>query len=348
MLGPSGGRAVDAALVGEGRPAHVRLVVVGRDVDDLGHVAGHVGQLGQAAGRDRLELGLEFEVGQDADQVGVAAALAVAVDGALDVPGAVHHRGQRVGHRQLRVVVAVDAPHDLRPAVAGQRLEGGPEDPRQLVGQDAAVRLAQDQRRGARAAGRPQAWPGHRRGRPCSRRSSARRRRSSRGRPRRRRRPSRPTMARFSSGVACRTSRTWSIQLLPKMQTTGVPAATMATRLGSDSARLLRWRVEPKAASRAVLPGDRPGGFEEVDVLGVGARPAALDVRQAELVQAAGDLDLVGQRDDEALALRSVAQRRVVENYSILRISAHRPAPFAPACSAATTASAMACVPTFF
>ncbi len=60
-------------------------------------------------------------------------------------------------------------------------------------------------------------------------------------------------MSRFSAGVAPRTSVTWSSQLLPKIVTTGVSAATSSCRLGSLSGRFERWRVEPKAASRAVV-----------------------------------------------------------------------------------------------
>jgi hypothetical protein len=59
-------------------------------------------------------------------------------------------------------------------------------------------------------------------------------------------------MARFSSGVAPRTSVTWSSQLLPKIVTTGVAASTSARRFGSSSAVVSRWRVEPNAASRAL------------------------------------------------------------------------------------------------
>ena len=44
---------------------------------------------------------------------------------------------------------------------------------------------------------------------------------------------------------------TWSSQLLPKIVTTGVSAATSSRRLGSSSGRFARWRVEPKAASFA-------------------------------------------------------------------------------------------------
>ncbi len=60
-------------------------------------------------------------------------------------------------------------------------------------------------------------------------------------------------MSRFSAGVAPRTSVTWSSQLLPKIVTTGVSAATSSRRFGSSPGRLARWRVEPKAASRAVV-----------------------------------------------------------------------------------------------
>ena len=52
---------------------------------------------------------LELEAGHDAGQVGVAAALAVAVHRALDEHGALGHRRERVGHAALGVVVGVDA-----------------------------------------------------------------------------------------------------------------------------------------------------------------------------------------------------------------------------------------------
>ncbi len=58
-------------------------------------------------------------------------------------------------------------------------------------------------------------------------------------------------MSRFSAGVAPSTSTTCSSQLLPKIVTTGVSAATSSRRFGSFSAVLARWRVDPNAASRA-------------------------------------------------------------------------------------------------
>ena len=44
---------------------------------------------------------------------------------------------------------------------------------------------------------------------------------------------------------------TWSSQLLPKIVTTGVSAATSSRRFGSSPGVFDRWRVNPKAASFA-------------------------------------------------------------------------------------------------
>jgi hypothetical protein len=52
---------------------------------------------------------LDLQVGDDAREVRVAAALAVAVDGSLDERRALGHRGQRVRDPALGVVVRVDA-----------------------------------------------------------------------------------------------------------------------------------------------------------------------------------------------------------------------------------------------
>src|SRR6185436_8118467 len=105
---------VDAGLVGEGVGADDGLVGLGIDADDLGE---------QLAGREevgRVDAGLEVE-DVLADPHGhhhllertVAGALADAVDGALDLPRAALHAGQRVGHGQAQIVVAVDADDGL-------------------------------------------------------------------------------------------------------------------------------------------------------------------------------------------------------------------------------------------
>ena len=70
----------------------------------------------------------------------------------------------------------------------------------------------------------------------------------------------------------------------------------------------------PERGELGGLPAHRPGGGEELDVLGVGARPAALDVGHPVLVEHPRDAQLVGERQRDVLALGPVAQGRVVED----------------------------------
>ena len=55
------------------------------------------------------------------------------------------------------------------------------------------------------------------------------------------------------------------------------------------------------------------GAPEELFVLRVGARPAAFDVVDAQVVELLGDAQLVLDRQRDAFELRAVAQRRVVD-----------------------------------
>ncbi len=141
------GRGVQPRLVGERRRAHVGLGVVGRQVHQLGDVVADLGEpfhpsLGQGA-----DAQLQRQVGDAHHQVGVAGALAVAVDGALQLRRAAEHRGDRVGDRAARVVLGVDA--DLHTREVGYDVG---HDGLHLVGQRAAVGVAQHEH--ARAAHR--------------------------------------------------------------------------------------------------------------------------------------------------------------------------------------------------
>src|SRR5699024_5600847 len=78
--------------------------------------------------------------------------------------------------------------------------------------------------------------------------------------------------------------------------------------------------VEPGLAGRAerreprVMQLELPGGAgEELGVAGHRTGPTALDVGDAEIVQVAGDGELVGHREGESLLLGAVPQRGVVE-----------------------------------
>ena len=70
---------------------------------------------------------------------------------------------------------------------------------------------------------------------------------------------------------------------------TGVPASTSARTLGSFSTGFFAKRVAPKAVSLACLSFRLSRPREELLVLGVGHRPAALDVVDTQFVQLLGD-----------------------------------------------------------
>ena len=128
---------VQTRLVGEGGRTDVRLTRVGRDVRELADRVGDARALPQPPVGEHRPGALELEVGDDGHQVGVAGALAVAVEGALHVRRTGVDGGQRVGDGATRVVVAVDA----QPGTG--RLAYRVDDVGDLVGQHPAVGVAQ-------------------------------------------------------------------------------------------------------------------------------------------------------------------------------------------------------------
>ena len=87
-------------------------------------------------------------------------------------------------------------------------------------------------------------------------------------------------MRRFSSRVARKTSVTWSVHVLPTTVQTGAPESSSA-RASSRRPRGCHPRgVEPNAAIAARRQGSSRA-LEELGVLEVRARPAALDERDA-------------------------------------------------------------------
>ena len=86
------GGHVNAALVGEGAAAHVGHVRVVRHVGDVGHEQRKLSHFLQLARLERAKAELQFQVWHDHRQVGVAATLTKAVDGALYVAGTGQHR----------------------------------------------------------------------------------------------------------------------------------------------------------------------------------------------------------------------------------------------------------------
>ena len=146
------GRDVDAPLVGEGGVPDVRLRLPRLAIGQLGDEARDVAELAQVLAWDAVEAHLDHQVRDDGDEVGVAAALAVAVDGALDVVHPFGHRGQRVGDGALGVVVHVDAERRLCLHV----LLDLADDLRDLVRQPSAIGVAEDEAVRARGLCRPE------------------------------------------------------------------------------------------------------------------------------------------------------------------------------------------------
>src|SRR5262249_47675847 len=93
------------------------------------------------------------------------------------------------------------------------------------------------------------------------------------------------------------------------------------------------------AAERRKQRGVQPKrlrALEKLHVLGISARPTAFDKRDSDLIQGLRDLDLVLDRVGQPLALRAVAQRRVVNFYGFFHFSF---SPCPQACSPRARAS---------
>ena len=109
---------MDARLVGKGVLADDGLVGLHVDAGDVREQPrGLEDLLGLHGGLEAKEIPTGAQRHHDLFERGVAGALADAVDGAFHLAGAVHERGQRVGHRLAEVVVAVDGQNRLVDAV---------------------------------------------------------------------------------------------------------------------------------------------------------------------------------------------------------------------------------------
>ncbi len=91
------------------------MIVAHRQIRQLGDVARHRGERLQLLRPDGGVPQLQFQIGDDRHDVGVAAALAIAVDAALHVRAAGFHRGDGIGHCDVAIVVRVDADHAVEP-----------------------------------------------------------------------------------------------------------------------------------------------------------------------------------------------------------------------------------------
>ena len=298
-------RGVNAGLGREGRLADVGRLPVGRAVEDFVEQPAGVGQLAQPLRRHAGlvavgELALEQQRRNDRGEVGVAAALAEAVEGALDLARAGPHRHQRIRHRVLGVVVRMDAEMRARHMLVDVRDDGG-----NLVRQRAAVGVAQHHpaRAGLVGSGR------HRQRIGAVGLVAV------------------EEMLAVDHGLAIalhdrldRLRDAFEVLLVADAER---HAHVIVPRLGhqADGARVrlqrrLEARIVGDGAPRTL--GHAEGGeggvdeariaIEELRIGDVGAGIAALDVVDADVVEGAGDQPLVLEREIHARRLRAVAQ----------------------------------------
>ncbi|MBS1264405.1 MAG: hypothetical protein MAG471_00226 [Acidimicrobiaceae bacterium] len=93
---------------------HVGLLRVDGEVHEFGHVVGHRSEAGDSPGWNRLDPHLEAQVGDDGNEVAVADPFSVAVDRSLHLGGSASHAGDCVGDATARVIVEVDTDGGVR------------------------------------------------------------------------------------------------------------------------------------------------------------------------------------------------------------------------------------------
>ena len=293
-------------------PTYGRLRVDGT-VQRLGDVVAHDGEPLEPALGEALVTELELQVGDDRREVGVPRALAEAVQRALHVTRAGAHRGHRVGDRAAGVVVAVDADHhvaaDMAVHVGDDRLD--------LVRQRPTVGVAQHDVGGAldhRRLERP-----HRELRGAlvaveevlhvDEHAAA---------------VGRQVLDRVGDHRLALVERRLERLGHVILGALGDDADGLGAGLDQVAQRRVVVDLALRPAGRAERD-ERAGGQrqlvagagEELDVLRVGARPAALDVAHAQQVELLGDPQLVLDAGRDAFDLQAVAQRRVEDLYRI-------------------------------
>src|SRR5213594_247149 len=297
---------VQPALVREGALPDEGLALVGLQVGELVDQMGDLRELLQLRGRHAVIPVLQLQHRDHRHQVRVPTTLAEAVDRALHLHAAVRDALHRVRDRQLAVVVAVDAERGWHRAPG--RVHAGADRGRQR----AAARVAETDERRARVRGRP-----HARERVVV--------------------VGRETveevlgveddlvgpLAEVGDGVVddLQVLRERDAQVLAHVEVPGLADDGDHRRLGAETEAQVAvvGGLHARPAGRAegrhlrVLESEALDGAEELLVAWVRARPAALDVVEAEVVEALGDAELVLEREGDVLGLRPVAQRRVVE-----------------------------------
>ena len=240
---------VQPALVREGGAADERLRDRQRHVRHVVDEARGLRQQLQVLGGQAAPLELQLQVRDHLAEVGVAGALAEAVDRPLHVRRARLDRRDAVRHRHARVVVAVeaDAPADLLHDRRRRRQD--------VARQRAAVRIAQHDGVGAGSRAPPGSRSTRSAGCAGSRRRNAPRRRSLPGRAISGTAPNRRSSRRSLRATRGARRGRGGPSSCPRPPPPLVPAESSAARPGSFSTVSFARRVEPKATTRAVFSG---------------------------------------------------------------------------------------------
>ncbi len=301
------GGGVEAGLVGEGEGADVGGGGARPDAGDGGDGGGRAGEGGELVGGDDGPAAFEDEVGDDGEEVGVAAAFAVAVGGALDVDGAGVGGGEGVGDGAAGVVVAVDAEGG---AGGGAGLG---DDAAHLVGEVSAVGVAEDDGAGAGLGGGVDDFQGVVRVEPVAVEVVL---------------GVEEDGAAGADEVAHRAADHGEVLgeggVQGAFHVAGVALADQGDhgRLGDEQGADLGVVGDGDAGAAGGAEGREAGvaeaefgtgPVEELGVAGDGAGPAALDVVHADGVQETGHGQFLVDREGHALLLAAVAQRGVVQ-----------------------------------
>ena len=309
------GGGMDARLGREGALADIGRVAVGGAIEEVVERARHARDLAESRVRyadlEALGIfGLELQRRNDGGEIGVAAAFAEAVERALDLPRAGAHRGKAIRHRLLGVVVGVNA--DM---VSGNLLADLADDLLDLVRQRAAVGVAEHDPAGAGIVGGPGAGKRVGRVRLVAVEEML---------------AVEQHLAALCRGRAHAVADRGEVLLVAGLERDAhvvVPGfGDEADRVGlggeeRGKARIVRRRTAGPA--RHAECGDfcleRPPLGEQTRVDRIGAGIAGLDIVDAEFVEHAGDGELVGEREIDAVRLRAVAQRGVEQIKTLAR-----------------------------
>ena len=298
---------VRAAFVGEGRSTDPRATRIGGEVGDAVDETGKASEALERSRGDALPAELQLGTRDDRGEVAIAGALADAVDRALDVGGAGFERSKGVGEAEAGVVVRMDADRGLL-----ERGEGGAGSRGDFGRQGAAVGVAKDDAVGA-------AGDGGEHGRDGIGRVFL---------------PAVDRMFAIVDDFAAMRLKEGDRVADHLEVLLGRAAEDFADMKGGglavdcddrgidleETAHLGVFRGahalaagRPEGRQLGMLEFDFLSAGEELDVTGIGARPAAFDVGHAEAFELGGDAQLVIDGEMNALPLRAVAEGGIID-----------------------------------